>query len=426
MTATKKTVLYSWHKDRGANISHFGGYEMPLWYPAGAKAEHLAVIQAAGLFDTSHMAVLQLEGEASYQLLQTAFSKDLSKCIGRDKKPLASGRCVYGLFLDERGYVIDDAIVCQRADDSFMVVVNDGMGGAVASHLFSFDESRGVTLFDHTDRLGKLDIQGIATLKVLEELLENAQEVLTGLLYFSFKGWFEASGSVPSVRTRSGIEILLSRTGYTGEFGVEIFAAQDQTEQLWHEILTCGAASGILPCGLAARDSLRTGAVLPLSQQDIGQWIFGNTPWDFVLPLDNAGAFTKSFHGDAALKKRDDIFTYPFAGYDPRKIVPDEQAFVADETGTKVGRILTCTTDMAIGRTPEDRIQSISEKSEDKVVFEPKGLSCGFIQTEQTFSTGDILYLVSGRRKIKIEVRDDIRPARTARMSIDKIRQLYN
>ena len=99
----KTTPLHSWHVEHNANMAAFGGYEMPLWYPAGAKAEHLAVINAAGLFDTTHMAVLTLKGPKVHGLLQTCFSKDLDRCIGPQKGPLASGRCVYGVFLDENG-----------------------------------------------------------------------------------------------------------------------------------------------------------------------------------------------------------------------------------------------------------------------------------------------------------------------------------
>ena len=131
----KITRLHGWHVDHNANMATFGGYEMPLWYPSGAKAEHLAVLTAAGLFDTSHMAVLTLHGSSARTLLQRCLSKDLERCIGPQKTPLIPGRCVYGVFLDPAAGVIDDAIVYQCSETDYMIVVNASMGGPIAAHL---------------------------------------------------------------------------------------------------------------------------------------------------------------------------------------------------------------------------------------------------------------------------------------------------
>ena len=99
MSAEKSTLLHGWHVENGANMAAFGAYDMPLWYPQGAKGEHLAVINSAGLFDTSHMAVLIVKGDDSRALLQRCFSKDLEHCLGLKKGPLIKGRSAYGLFL---------------------------------------------------------------------------------------------------------------------------------------------------------------------------------------------------------------------------------------------------------------------------------------------------------------------------------------
>jgi len=108
---SKKTRLNKWHVLKGAQMGVFGGYEMPLWYPAGAKHEHLSVLLDAGLFDTSHMAVVSVSGPDAFDLLQLSFSKDLSACTRTGTAPLPAGRSVYGVFLDPNGHVIDDAIV---------------------------------------------------------------------------------------------------------------------------------------------------------------------------------------------------------------------------------------------------------------------------------------------------------------------------
>ena len=153
--------------ENGANMALFGNYDMPLWYKTGAKAEHLAVIQSAGIFDTSHMAVVLVKGEGARVLLQHCLSKDLDSCLGKDKTPLVDGRCVYGVFLNADGTVIDDAIVYQLQAESFMVVVNAGMGGEIASHLVANAGEGAVIVVDMTDRVGKMDIQGPDSARIL-------------------------------------------------------------------------------------------------------------------------------------------------------------------------------------------------------------------------------------------------------------------
>lgn len=417
MDTVKKTVFHATHVGLGANMAPFGGYEMPLWYTTGAKQEHLAVIEHAGLFDTSHMALLTIEGKDAFNLLQYTFSRDLQKCLGKDRQPLVSGRCTYGVFLLENGTVLDDAIVYKIHDSMFMLVVNASMGEKVAAHLASY--TMDVHIIDYTDRLAKLDVQGRATGKVLKQLLADPAAALDKLVYFSYRGCFEPGKANPAVLTRQGTEILLSRTGYTGEFGVEIFVEPENAQALWQEIMECGGPFGLTPCGLAARDSLRAGAMLPLSHQDIGDWVFGNTPWDFVLPADEGGRFTKEFLGDkAVIDGRGSHFTYGFAGFDPRKILPGEKSHVADGHGNIIGRILTCTTDMAIGRKDGEIVSSVDMSDTEKTRV--KGLSCGFVQVDREIAVGQHVSLVSGKRAVEVEIRKEIRPRKTAGMALSK------
>ncbi len=417
----KKTPLHQWHIDNGANMAEFGSYSMPLWYPKGAKQEHLGVITGAGLFDTSHMAAILVKNSGARQLLQKTFSKDLDHCIGLKQLPLNEGRCVYGVFLRPDGHVIDDAIIYQVTEELFMIVVNAGMGSAITEHLNNHKDDVNVELVDLTDTLGKIDCQGPSSAKILYSLLQNPSEVFSRLGYFSFKGWFE-KGDVSPVVLLDGTPILLSRTGYTGEFGFEIFLAAEHLQKVWTKILEAGG-DDLIPCGLAARDSLRAGAVLPLSHQDIGEWIFAENPWMFALPLDSEGNFTKSFVGsDALLSGTDDEYTYAFAGFDLRKITISDTAAVLDEQGGVLGTILTCATDMAIGRV-DDQIISLATKESDgrPADFRPKGLCCGFIKVNSKLEYGSIVYLSDGKRKIKVEIRKDIRPDRTARCPIDQM-----
>ena len=421
MDELRTTRLHGWHLEHGANMAQFGLYDMPLWYPAGAKAEHLAVIEAAGIFDTSHMAVIGIQGEGSRDLLQHCFSKDLERCQGKDKTPLLAGRCVYGVFLQTDGTVIDDAIVYQLGDHAYMVVVNAGMGGVVAAHLEDCREQRPAVVSDYTDDLGKMDIQGPLAAKILKKILADGDAALAGMAYFSCRGGIPGLRTSTAVQLLDGTPLLVSRTGYTGEFGFELFIAGEHFVSLWQKVLTAGQDLGLLPCGLAARDSLRAGAVLPLSHQDIGPWLFANNPWQFALPWqEGTTRFSKDFRGAAALlAARDGEHTLPFAGFDLRKITVGKDTFVTDLRGDTIGQVLTCATDMAIGRVAEKIVSVATPVTEGRPEdFRPRGLSCGFIKVRKPLAVGEQVVLTDGKREVKVEIRQDIRPNRSARRPI--------
>jgi len=417
----KRTLLNSWHKARGANMAEFGGYEMPLWY-SSAKNEHLSVLTGVGIFDTSHMAVVKVEGPQAHKLLQQCFSRDLERCIGGSRQPLVAGRCVYGVFLNEEGHVVDDTIVYQVGDNSYLCVVNAGMGGIVAGHLLKYAQGMDVTVTDLTDQVGKMDIQGPHSAKVLIKILKNPEGAFNTMPYFSFKGSFDAMpGPNGPILLENDLPILLSRTGYTGEFGFEIFSDPRHFVKVWEMILKAGEEYGILPCGLAARDSLRAGAVLPLSHQDIGHWPFIRNPWTFALPYGiDKTSFTKEFVGGAALLKYEDAdYTLPFVGYDLRKVSISGKTEVMDYTQKTIGSVLTCVSDMGIGRM-DGMIYSIASSDKPKG-FVPQGLSCGFVKVHKPLMAGKVIELRDGRRAIKVNITSDIRPARTARVAIQKM-----
>jgi aminomethyltransferase len=412
----KKTPLHAWHVQSSAQMGVFGGYAMPLWYPDGAKHEHLSVLLNAGLFDTSHMSSVAVSGADAFDLLQWCFSKNLAACMGAGNAPLAPGRSAYGVFLDPNGHLIDDSVVFRLADADFLVVVNAGMGAAIARHLTVNAAGREVGILDLTDRLGKIDVQGPHAARVLSRVLKDPATVFEKLSYFSFRGHFDpASPLSRRVALLDGTPILLSRTGYTGEFGFEVFVLAADLQRVWEMLLTAGRDLGLTPCGLAARDSLRTGAVLPLAHQDIGAWPFANNPWLIALPYDaDRTGFTKNFIGAEALRHLADAdYTYPFVGSDPRKVAVEDPAEVMDLDTQAIGTVLTCTTDMGIGRHGE-RIYSVA--SPDKPAdFEPKGLSCGFVKVKRRLAPGDRIDLRDRRRSIRVTIVNDIRPDRTAR-----------
>jgi aminomethyltransferase len=415
MATTKQTVLHSWHVANGANMALFGNYDMPLWYKTGAKAEHLAVIQGVGIFDTSHMAAVAVQGKGARALLQHCLSKNLDCCLGKGKSELVDGRCVYGVFLKADGTVIDDAIVYQLQTESFMVVVNAGMGGEIAALLVKNSGDRAVTVADLTDRVGKMDIQGPDSARILGKIIKNPTAVFERMVYFSCKGGFGDLQTSSPAELVDGTPLLLSRTGYTGEFGFELFVPIDRLASVWAMVLQAGKEKGVLACGLAARDSLRAGAVLPLSHQDIGSWPFLNNPWPFALPFnDDHTGFSKDFIGAQALLQSNwEKHTLPFAGFDPRKIAAGDDSFVTSETGERLGTILTCTTDMAIGRVAGEIVCVAGNPQ-----FQAKGLCCGFVLLDKQCAPGVLVILTDGKRKIKVEIRADIRPNRTARKAM--------
>jgi aminomethyltransferase len=412
----KKTPLFDWHKAHGANIVEFGDYLMPVWY-ASARAEHLAVVSQAGLFDTSHMATLRVFGKDAYDLLQWCFTRNLDACVGKDLAPLTDGKCVYGLFLDEQGNAIDDSIVYKIKDGEFMVEVNASMGGPVARHLREQAKGRDVTVIDLTDKVGKVDIQGPASIKIMAKVLKNPEAVYDKLPYFSAKGHFDpASTLAGQAQMLDGTPILVSRSGYTGEVGFELFVERDQNVKLWDAIMAAGAEFGLTACGLAARDSLRAGAVLPLSHQDIGHWPCIHNPWPFALPFTPSGdGFTKAFLGSAALDKAADApYTLTFVGHDLRKVEAHGAKVFLD--GKEIGTVLTCVTDMAIGRH-EGRIYSIA--TPDKPAgLAIKGLSCGFIKVGPRLAPGTAVEIRDAKRAIQVQIETDVRPDRTARKAL--------
>ncbi len=421
----KQTPLGERHTELGANLSEFGGYTMPLWYPAGAKTEHLAVITRAGLFDTSHMAAIRISGSQARALLQECCSRDLDHCFQKGRRPLAPGTAAYGVYLNQAGGVLDDTLIYQLGPEDYLSVVNAGQGATIAAHLNTVAKGRELTVTDLTDQLGKLDLQGPESVAILLKTLENSREILPRLPYFSFQTDPKIfSGSSSPLRLKGDIPVMLSRSGYTGELGFELFAHPGDLVAIWNLLLAAGESEGLMPCGLAARDSLRAGAVLPLSHQDIGDWPFIHHPWHIALPftVDRTG-FTKNFiGGQALLAVEHPYYTCPFVGYDLRKINISETspAQVRNAAGQPIGTVLTCVTDMAIGRHENQTVYSVN--SPDKPAgFQPRGLCCGFVRLERPPQFGETVTLCDQRRNLPVELSRNIRPHRTAGRNINKI-----
>jgi len=254
--ALKRTSLYDLHRELGAKLIDFGGWEMPVQY-SGILQEHRAVRERVGIFDVSHMGELEVSGAGALAALQWLTPNDVTR--------LSDGRCHYSAFLTDRGTYVDDLLVYRKAEDSWMLVVN----AANIPKDFEWARShvRGnARVGDASDRYALIAVQGPRAAALLSRV---AAEDPSDLDYYAFR---EIS--------ILGEPTLVSRTGYTGEDGFEICLASERAEKVFRRLLEEGRDEGILPCGLGARDTLRLEAKMALYGNDIDDTV---TPWEADL-----------------------------------------------------------------------------------------------------------------------------------------------
>jgi aminomethyltransferase len=277
----KKTPLYETHAALGGKIVEFGGYLMPVQYPAGVIAEHMAVRRQAGLFDVSHMAELTLEGPAAVENLQRLVTADISK--------MTDGQVKYAMLCNDGGGIVDDLVVYRRAADRYLLVVNaanhEKDAAWVSSHL-----SGDVRCRDISDETAQLALQGPASGRILRRLCAESD---IPDKYYHFR-----EGSVLHLSGGRDITALISQTGYTGEFGYEIYCASGDVVSLWNTLLETGRQDGLIPCGLGARDTLRLEASMPLYGHEMNDDI---SPKEAGLPCKLDG---KDFIGRDAILAR--------------------------------------------------------------------------------------------------------------------------
>jgi len=245
--ALRKTPLHAIHRESGAKMVPFGGWDMPVEY-SGLIAEHLAVRRAAGLFDVSHMGEFEIEGEGGLAFLQRVTSNDVAK--------LVDGQAQYSALTLPSGAPVDDVILYRRGEGRYLMVVNAGNLEKDWKWLES-QRGTGLTLRDRSDDFALLALQG-----------PRAQEILQGLTALDLPKlafYHFAEGVVAEAA------VLVARTGYTGEDGFEIFVAPDRAEGLWRRLIAAGGSAGLVPAGLGARDTLRLEAKMCLYGNDIDE-----------------------------------------------------------------------------------------------------------------------------------------------------------
>jgi aminomethyltransferase len=250
----KYTALYDEHKKLGASFTDFGGWQMPLKY-SSELAEHHAVRRAAGLFDLSHMGEVWVTGPGAAAFLDYALVGKISA--------MAVGKAKYSLICNEDGGIVDDLITYRRpaaqdGTDVFLVVPNAGNATVVAAALQERAAGFDVVVEDASARTSLIAVQGPKAQELLLRLVPAAQHALvTELKYY-------AAVSVPLLVGGAGKELLLARTGYTGEDGFEIFVGNDDAPALWQSLIAVADDRELTPAGLASRDSLRLEAGMPL------------------------------------------------------------------------------------------------------------------------------------------------------------------
>ena len=314
-TTLKRTPFYDYHRALGAKMVEFAGFEMPVRY-TGDVREHLAVRERAGLFDISHMGEFHVEGPGALEFLDRAISNDLASAV--------PGQAVYSPMCRPDGGIVDDLLV-YRFDDHFMVVVNASNIAKDFEWLLGYCPA-GVRFEDRSDRTALLAVQGPKAPEILQGLVPDAA---LDLGYYRF-----LSGKL------LGVDAVISRTGYTGEDGFELYFDVRHGAKVWEGLMKAGKEKGLEPVGLGARDTLRL---------EVGYMLYGNDIDDTTSPLEAGLGWTVKlgkgdFIGrDALARQKEQGLKRKLAGIelDGRRVPRHDMAI--ESKGKTVGKVTSGT-----------------------------------------------------------------------------------
>jgi len=315
--ALKQTSLNAVHRQMGGRMVDFGGWDMPVQYPAGTVEEHLRTRNHAGLFDVSHMGEIDVRGSDAIPFVNRLVSNDVTK--------LVDGQAQYSALTTPEGTVVDDLMVYRFAEDHLLLVVNAGTTEKDWEWIKSHHKGENVELKNVSADYCQIALQGPDALSILQTLTSTPLEEIK---YYHFR-----EGEV------DGVPSIISRTGYTGEDGFEVYAASEKAEQLWNKILEAGnygKSEGVLPCGLAARNTLRLEAGMALYGHEINETttlLEANLGWICKL---NKGDFIGR---DSLAKQKEEGIRRRLIGFEmtERGIARDDQDVLIN--GTPVGRV---------------------------------------------------------------------------------------
>jgi aminomethyltransferase len=314
----KNTALTKTHEALGAKMVPFAGYLMPVSYE-GVNVEHETVRKALGVFDVSHMGEFLVEGPNALALIQKVTSNDASK--------LTVGKAQYSYFPNESGGIVDDLIVYRVKEEVYLLVVNASNIQKDWDHISRYNEPIGAKLRNISENYSLLAIQGP---KAVESMQSLTSVDLSGIKFYNFV-----------VGDFAGIEhVIISATGYTGSGGFEIYCKNEEVKQIWDSVLEAGAAYGIKPIGLAARDTLRL---------EMGYCLYGNDINDETSPLE-AGLgwitkFSKDFvNSDALAREKEQPPKQKLIAFElQERGIPRQGYVIVDGKGNKIGYVTSGT-----------------------------------------------------------------------------------
>ncbi|WP_257658667.1 glycine cleavage system aminomethyltransferase GcvT [Parapedobacter lycopersici] len=321
----KNTALTDLHIALGAKMAPFAGFNMPVQY-SGIYDEHEAVRSSVGVFDVSHMGEFILKGERALELIQQISSNDAAK--------LHDGKVQYAYMPNETGGIVDDLLIYQIDELTYMLVVNAANIKKDWDWISAYN-TYGVTLKDISDETALFAVQGPRAAEVLAPLTEID---LAGMAYYTFhKGIFAGVSNV-----------LVSATGYTGAGGFEVYVANKDAARVWHAIMEAGASHDIKPAGLGARDTLRL---------EMGFCLYGNDIDDTTSPLE-AGLgwvtkFNKDFVNAAQLREQKATgLQQKLVGFEMiDRGIPRQGYVIKDEAGAVIGRVTSGTQSPTLRRS---------------------------------------------------------------------------
>jgi aminomethyltransferase len=324
----KKTCLYDEHVRLGGKIVEFAGWQMPVQY-SGVVAEHVNVRERVGLFDVSHMGEIWVTGPSAEEALERLTCNRVGA--------LYDGKAQYSAILNHNGGVIDDIIIYRFSKDRFLICVNASNGDKDFEWLVK-NNPTDAKFTNASAEYGQIAVQGPRALELVAPLVKGGD--MGGLKYFHF-----IEGEM------MGVAVIVARTGYTGEDGVEIFVKSDRTVDLWRLLLEHGASYGVLPCGLGARDSLRLEAALPLHGHELSEDISAlESGLGWIVKFDK-GEFVGR---DALIKQRDGGASRKLIGFHLSDAgIARQGDIVADTEGRSIGVVTsgtkTPTVNVALG-----------------------------------------------------------------------------
>jgi aminomethyltransferase len=338
----KNTALTHIHESLGAKMLPFAGYNMPILYE-GVNAEHETVRTAVGVFDVSHMGEFLLTGPNALALIQKVTSNDAST--------LTIGRAQYSCLPNNDGGIVDDLIVYKMKEEQYLLVVNASNIGKDWDWIMAHNDLD-VAMRNLSDAYSLLAIQGPKAVEAMQAL---SSLDLSAIAYYHFE-----------VGDFAGIEnVIISATGYTGSGGFEIYCKNSEVEQIWNTVFEAGAAYGIKPIGLAARDTLRL---------EMGFCLYGNDINDTTSPLE-AGLgwitkFTKAFTNSENLKKQKETgVAKKLVGFEMQeRAVPRHDYEIVDAAGNAIGIVTSGTMSPSMN----------------------KGIGLGYVTTEHSAIGSDI------------------------------------